>query len=62
MADNYKIGTTLEFLVVLWWIWYTVLLVFYSVLRWLKKDDRNKPRTAIVAGLIGALIGALFGK
>ncbi|WP_297950694.1 hypothetical protein [uncultured Lactobacillus sp.] len=60
--DNYGIGTALEVFAVLWWIWYTILLVFYSILRWLKKDGRNKPRTAIVAGLIGALIGALFGK
>lgn len=60
--DNYGIGTALEVFAVLWWIWYTILLVFYSILRWLKKDGHNKPRTAIVAGLIGALIGALFGK
>lgn len=38
MTDNYGIETVLGFFVVLWWIWYTVLLVFYSILMWLKKD------------------------
>lgn len=62
IVNNYSLGTIVEFWIVLVWIVYTILLIFYSVLSWLKKDSSNKPRTAIVAGLIGALIGALFGK
>lgn len=62
IANTYGLETIILVLLVLWWAWYTILLMFYSVLNWLKKGGNTIEKTAIIAGLIGALIGAFFGK
>ena len=55
------------------WVVYTVLLSSYEVFAWMKKDEvvvlegkdksaETLPRTTMIIGILGVLLGALIGK